>query len=103
LYLEHSNEGLREAVKRAAGLGLVGKVKLPSKHLHTQQGEDDDEKEEKQQQAGDGTDRVQEGSHQITERLPVSRAHSITSIRHWDYIYICSVSETTFVNKKVLS
>lgn len=77
LYLEHSDEGLREAVKGAAGFGLVGKVELPSKHLHTQQGEDNNEKEEEQQQAGNGTDRVQEGSHQITERCPVPRANNI--------------------------
>lgn len=72
MYLKHSDEGLGEAVKGAAWFGLVGKVELPSKDLHTQQGEDDNEKEEEQQQAGDGTDRVQERSHQITERRPVS-------------------------------
>lgn len=79
-YLEHSDEGLREAVKGAAGFGLVGKVELPSKHLHTQQGEDDNEEEEEEQQAGNGAHRIQEGSHQITERCPVSRAHKIISI-----------------------
>lgn len=56
LYLEHSDEGLREAIKSAAGFVLIGKVKLSSKHLHTQQGEDDNEKEEEQQQAGNGAD-----------------------------------------------
>lgn len=77
-YLEHSDKGLREAVKGAARFWLVGKVELPSKHLHTQQGKDDNEKEEEQQQAGNGTDWVQEGSHQITERCPVSTAQNIS-------------------------
>lgn len=48
-YLEHSDEGLRKAVKGTAGFGLVWKVKLPSKNLHAQQGEDDDEEEKEQQ------------------------------------------------------
>lgn len=37
LYLEHSDEGLRKAVKGAAGFWLVRKVELPTKYLHTQQ------------------------------------------------------------------
>lgn len=77
MYLENSDQGLREAVKGAARFRLVGEVELPSKHLHTQQGEDDNEEEEEKQQAGNGTDRVQEGSYQITKRCPVSRAHKI--------------------------
>lgn len=56
LYLEHSDEGLWEAIKGAAGFVLIGKVELSSEHLHTQQGEDDNEKEEEQQQAGNGAD-----------------------------------------------
>lgn len=75
VYLEHSDEGLRKTVKGAAGFGLVGKVELASEHLHAKQGEDDYEEEEEQQQAGNGADRVQEGSHQITERCPVSSGH----------------------------
>lgn len=59
LYLKYSDEGLREAVKSAAGFGLVGKIKLASKHLHAQEGEDDNEEEEKQQQAGNGANWVQ--------------------------------------------
>jgi len=80
LYLEHSDKGLREAVKGAAGFGLVGKVELSSKHLHPQQGENDNEKEKEQQQAGNGTDGVQERGHQITERCPISRKHSNSTI-----------------------
>ena len=56
LYLEHSDEGLREAIKGAAGFRLVRKIELPSKHLHTKQGEDDNEEEQEKQQAGNGTD-----------------------------------------------
>lgn len=73
LYLKHSDEGLRKAVKGAAGFGLIWEVEFPSKHLHAQQGEYDNEEEEEQQQAGNGTYRVQKRSHQITERCPVSR------------------------------
>lgn len=59
MYLKNSDEGLREAVEGAAGFGLVGEIKLASKHLHAQEGEDDDKEEEKQQQAGNGANRVQ--------------------------------------------
>lgn len=87
MYLEHSDESLREAIKGAARFGLVGKIELPSKHLHTEQGEDDNEEEQKKQQAGNGTDRVQEGSHQITERCPVSRVQKIDSINHKSFCH----------------
>lgn len=53
-YLKHSEERLREVIKRAPpGLHLI-EVELPSKQLHPQEGEDDDEEEEEQQQGGDG-------------------------------------------------
>lgn len=54
LYLKYSDEGLRKVIKGAAGFRLVGKIKLASKHLHAQEGEDDDKEEKKQQQAGNG-------------------------------------------------
>jgi hypothetical protein len=45
-HLEHRQECLRKVVKGASlGLSLV-KIKLPTKQLHPQQGEDDDEEEE---------------------------------------------------------
>lgn len=49
-HLEHSQERLGEVVEGAPlGLGFV-EIKLPTKQLHAQQGEDDDEEEEQQQQ-----------------------------------------------------
>lgn len=77
LYLEHSDESLRKAVEGTARLGLIGKVKLSSKDLHAQQGEDDNKEEEEEEQAGDRAHGVQERSHQITERCPVSGKHNI--------------------------
>lgn len=59
MYLEYSDEGLREAVKGAAGFWPVDKIKLASKHLHAQEGEDDDKEEKQQQQAGNGANGVQ--------------------------------------------
>ncbi len=35
-------------------IALSGKVEFPTKHLHTQEGEDNNEEEEEQEQGGDG-------------------------------------------------
>lgn len=53
-YLEHTDEGLWEVVKVTALNHSVREVEFPTKHLHTQEGEDDDEEEEEQEQGGDG-------------------------------------------------
>lgn len=53
-HLEHREKRLREIVKGAPlGLRLV-EIKLASKQLHPEQGEDDDEEEEQEQQRSDG-------------------------------------------------
>lgn len=71
-HLEHSEQGLREVVKRAPfGHSLV-KVKLAPKKLHAQQGEDNDEEEEQQQQGGDGLHGVEQRGHQVTKRRPMT-------------------------------
>lgn len=77
MYLEHSDESLGKAVERTARLRLTGKVKLSSKDLHAQQGENDNEKKEEKEQAGNGAHGVQQRSHQITEGCPVSGKHNL--------------------------
>ena len=76
--LEHTDEGLREAVKGASRFGPVGEVKLAPEHLHAEQGENDDEEEEEEQEASDGAHRVEEGGHQVTEGRPVPYTHKHT-------------------------
>lgn len=52
-------------------LGFI-KVELSTEHLHAQQGEDNDEEEEQQQQRSNGLHGVEQRSHQVTQRLPVT-------------------------------
>lgn len=74
-YLKHSEQRLGEVVKRASS-GLV-KVEFSPKQLHAQQGEDDDEEEQQEQQGSDGADRVQQGCHQVGQRVPISKGREI--------------------------
>lgn len=70
-YLKHSEQRLGKVVKGAAA-GLV-EVEFSPKELHAQQGEDDDKKEEQEQQGSNGTDRVQQGRHQVGQRVPIPK------------------------------
>ena len=50
---------------------------LSSEELHAEQSEDHDEQEEEEEQADDGLHGVQEGDHEIPQRVPVSvRKHT---------------------------
>lgn len=42
------------------------KVEFPTKHLHSQEGEDHDKEEEKEQEWGNRSNRVEERGHKIT-------------------------------------
>lgn len=70
-YLKHGEQGLRKVVKGAAP--CLVKVELSPKELHAQQGENNDEEEEQEQQGGDGSNGVEEGSHQVGQRVPISK------------------------------
>lgn len=80
-YLKHGEQRLREVVERAAS-GLV-KVKFPSKELHAKEGEDDDEEEEQEQQGSDGADGVEQRSHQVGQRVPVSVEKSLKVLKEF--------------------
>lgn len=45
---------------------------LSSKELHAQQSEDHDEEEEEEEQADDGLHGIQEGDHEVPQRVPIS-------------------------------
>lgn len=49
------------------------KVEFPSKHLHSQKGEDDNKEKEEEEKGGDGADRVEKRGHKIAQRSPVPK------------------------------
>lgn len=70
--LKHSEQRLREVVKRAPFGHRLVEVKFAPKELHPEKREYNNEEEEKQQQGGDGLHGVEQRGHQVTERCPVT-------------------------------
>lgn len=68
-YLKHGEQRLGKVVKGAAP--CLVKVELSPKKLHAQQGKNNDEEEEQEEQGGDGSNRVQQGSHQVGQGVPI--------------------------------
>lgn len=71
-HLEDSEQGLGKVIECASfGHSLV-KIELAPKQLHAEQGEDDDEEEEQQQEGGNRLHGVEQRSHEVTKRCPVT-------------------------------
>lgn len=85
-YLKNSEQRLGKVVKGAAS-GVV-KVEFPPKELHAQQGEDNNEEEEQEQQGGDGANWVEEGGHEVGERVPISMEKKAQLQMYMSQVYI---------------
>lgn len=69
-HLKHGEQRLWKVVKGAASRLL--EVEFSTEQLHAQEREDDDEEEEQEQQGSNGADGIQQGGHQVGQRVPIS-------------------------------